>query len=270
MSETTLLQTTEARLLYKMHTTAHLDADECIGYLAAAADEVALGVHIAFIATLRETYEGHVLPLAATRSFNVRIVSISYRNPWEIIFEAIGAAAAIVAAVETIYLLRRNRRKIEAETKKLYAETLESQAREVKTKVETDALRWAHQQALQATGYDYSLEEGKKEARKQLNLELQDRPVSEVLVSLALRHSEVGRAELGLAAIQEDLYSDIWNAIVEMRKREGLPALSSDEVAKQTDAVADNARLMASYMRLDEVERTVEILSETKQNEREA
>lgn len=270
MSEQTLLQTTEARLLYKMHTTARLDADECIGYLAAATDEVALGVHIAFIATLRETYGGHALDLAATRSLKLRIVSISYRNPWEIIFEAFGAAGAIVAAVETIYLLRGNRRKIEAETKKLYAETLESQAREFKTKVETDALRLAHQQALQETGYDYPLEEGKKEARKLLNLELQDRSVSEVLASLALRHRQVGSAERGLAAIQEDLYSDIWSAIVEMRKREGLPVLSVDEVAKQTDAVADNARLMASFMRLDEVERTVEILSETKLNEREA
>lgn len=267
MSEQVQQRVERHLLRYRMDTRPHLTAEDAELYLMAAIDEVSLACLLVDLGTtpypdpLRDA--PHTAADFAKYRRLVTVVSIDYRNPWELVLQILGSAGAVAAAIQAMYLLRSSRRKTEAETEKLRAEAekLKAETRNLNTgqRLPEDLERRleAHENALHQLELASAL----------LSRERQDRTTREFLAEVILS----GRYSLGPADIDgglrrmNDLLSD---SMLDVTEQVTGPTTEESLRLRQQllQDVADNSRLLASIRRLDGIDRSVEVLDGGSQN----
>lgn len=261
MSEQVVSQVKPVQLRYRMQTDGGLSAEEAELYLLAAVDEVSLACLLVQVANAHYDNPLDDAPqtpedFARYRRF-IRVISISYRNPWEIVFEVLGTAGAVAAAITAMYTLRSTRRKTEAETEKLLAETKRTEAET--RKLEMDL---ATAEDLRKKRADY--EQTKHEiglASTIISTERQDRPIRELLAEVVLDGKDefrIGYIDTGLSFLRETLALSLDEV---MDKAKGPDAIiNTDEQRALARYIANNTRLIASIRRLDDIERSATAL----------
>lgn len=260
-------QRVEPQLLrYRMDTRPRLSAEEAELYLMAAIDEVSLGCLLVDLG--RVVYEDPLRnaphtpeDFARYRQF-VTVESIDYRNPWELVLGIAGAAGAVAAAIQAMYLLRSSRRRTEAETEKLRAEA-------EKLRAETRKLDAAppHEDVQRSLEAHEKLLKQLELASDLIARERRDRATREFLAEIILTDPHgfrVADLDYGLAGLR-GLLAD---SMMDSMERATGPTAAEELETKQRllRSVADNIRLLASIRRLDGVERTVEVLGDDPQS----
>lgn len=264
MSEQVMQQTRSEQLRYTLHTVEGLSGEEAELYLMAVIDDVSFGCLAAQLAT------GHYeKPLQDTPSSNedfaryrryIRVLSISYRNPWEIVFEVLGSAGVVATAIQTMYFLRSSRRKIEAETAKLRAETKKLEAETRKLDISPEKKEATEHHLNEELASLEQVQERRDLARTLLLRERQDRTRRELLAEIVLKGDQAhraGKVDDGLMIVTADLTKDVDATIEQLQGNdETFDSIDRLSIAR---SIADNTRLVASYERLDTLNRAVEV-----------
>jgi hypothetical protein len=260
MSEHDLRGAKPQLLRYKLQTKPGLSAEEAELYLSAVIDDVCLASLLAEVASgnyeNRQKDEPHAPKDFVRYRRSVKVLSISYENPWEIFFDVIESAGTIAALITTFYNLRGGRRKTRAETEKLRAETrkLDAETRNLGYNEKTETLSTLrkqldlHEQALQQMNLASDL----------ISKERQDRRTRELLAEIILDDQYQTRFEdvyQGTKRLKAQL---VHSLDATMKEVIGPAAVLDFDGLTLTRLLADHPRLIASLQRLDEVERSAE------------
>lgn len=263
MPEQVMNQVKPGQLRYTVQTRSGLSAEEAELYLLAAVDEVCLACLLVQLssASYGDPLESapHTREDFAQYRRYVRVISISYRNPWEIVFEVLGSAGAVAAAITAMYNLRSARRKTDAETQKLLAEAkkLEAETRKLEREVEPAAAK----DVIERRAYLEQTQEEIDLAVMILSRERQDRATREILAEVVLEGEfqyRIGYVESGLSLLRETLALSLTDVMNEVETSDAIVDSSARHILARE--IADNTRLIASIRRLDEVERSAEAL----------
>lgn len=250
---------------YGMQTEPGLSAEEVELYAMAAIDEVSLACLLVQVANahyddpLREA--PHTPRDFANYRRYIRVVSVTYQNPWEWVFEVFGSASAVAAAIQTIYHLRAARRKIDAETALLRA-----QAEKIRAETPKPGAGLEEDEIKRRLS---SLEPAQKQidtASMLMSWERQDRRTREFFAEIVLAgENEYRLKDLGdgIQILRQLLESSIDDALEQLTGPVGPDDFEVRQ--KLAELIADHTRLIASIRRLDDVELSVEVLNEDDQ-----